>query len=284
MKFIISETDEILISHSGLALAGALLQGTGIQRRANGICLGERRRPEVPHGDVLTSMIGLLCLGKSDFKDIEAFRDDEFFRCSLGLRRFPRSPRSASGWTNSASDRRRCLREESAALVARHAPRSRPATASGWRWTWTFRPSTTAAQEGGRRLDVQEGGRIRAELRLSGRGGLSDALRVAGGKQHCQDGTPKFLDEAIGYARRITAAKFLVRMDAGNDAVENIRCCKKARPTTSSSGTCARNRWRTGWKRRRPTASGSFRGKARRFTRAKRGWSGTASCIAWCSR
>jgi hypothetical protein len=30
MKFIISETDETLISHSGLALAGVLLQGTGI--------------------------------------------------------------------------------------------------------------------------------------------------------------------------------------------------------------------------------------------------------------
>ena len=60
MKFIISETDEILISHSGLALAGALLQRTGIQRRANDIHLGERRRPEVSHGDVLTSMIGLL--------------------------------------------------------------------------------------------------------------------------------------------------------------------------------------------------------------------------------
>lgn len=47
------------------------------------------------------------------------------------------------------------------------------------------------------------------------------------GSQHCQKGTPDFLDQAIGYARRITSATILVRMDAGNDDVENIRRCKK---------------------------------------------------------
>ena len=85
MKFIISETDEILVSHSGLALAGSLLQGTTIVKRANRLRLGDRKRPEVSHGDVLTSMIGLLCLGKPDFEAIEAFREDGFFRQALGL-------------------------------------------------------------------------------------------------------------------------------------------------------------------------------------------------------
>ena len=38
------------------------------------------------------------------------------------------------------------------------------------------------------------------------------------GKQHGQDGVPQFLDEALGYAERITEAKLLVRLDSGNDA------------------------------------------------------------------
>jgi hypothetical protein len=75
MQFIISETDEILVSHSGLALAGALLQQAQIQKRTNRIRLGDHKRPEVSHGDVLVAMIGLLCLGRPDF---EAFRQDEF--------------------------------------------------------------------------------------------------------------------------------------------------------------------------------------------------------------
>ena len=66
MKFTISETDEILVLHSGLGLAGALLQGTGVQKRSNAIRLGDHKRPEVSHGDVLTAMIALLCLGKPE--------------------------------------------------------------------------------------------------------------------------------------------------------------------------------------------------------------------------
>ncbi len=94
MKFTISETDEMLVSHSGLALAGALLQRTSIQKRADSIRLGDRKRPDVSHGDVVTAMIGLLCLGKPDFEAIEAFRGDEFFRQALSLWRlgYRRSP------------------------------------------------------------------------------------------------------------------------------------------------------------------------------------------------
>lgn len=74
IDFIITETDEVLISYSGLALAGALIGQTALRQRLNDICLGERKRPELPHGDVLVAMIGLLCLGKTDYADIEAYR------------------------------------------------------------------------------------------------------------------------------------------------------------------------------------------------------------------
>jgi len=47
------------------------------------------------------------------------------------------------------------------------------------------------------------------------------------GSEHCQDGMPQFLDETIDYARQITQAKLLVRMDAGHDDVENLRRCQK---------------------------------------------------------
>ena len=89
MQFVISETDEVLVPQAGLALVGTLLQSTALKKRAGAIGLEACPRPEVKHGDVLTAAIGLLCLGKSDFTDIEAFRSDEFFRRSLGLGRVP---------------------------------------------------------------------------------------------------------------------------------------------------------------------------------------------------
>lgn len=48
MKFVISETDEVLVSHAGLALAGAILRGTRIAKRASAVRLGEGKRPTRP--------------------------------------------------------------------------------------------------------------------------------------------------------------------------------------------------------------------------------------------
>ena len=50
---------------------------------------GDRKRPEMPHGDVLMAMIGLLCLGKSNYADIEPYRHEDFFRRALGLKQLP---------------------------------------------------------------------------------------------------------------------------------------------------------------------------------------------------
>jgi hypothetical protein len=50
-----------------------ILQGTQIRKRANTIRLGEHTRPEVSQADVLTTILGLLCLGRPDFEAVEAF-------------------------------------------------------------------------------------------------------------------------------------------------------------------------------------------------------------------
>ena len=63
VEFVIQETDDTLVTHSGLALVGALLGRTEIARRANALALESKPRPETAHADVLLSMIGLLSLG-----------------------------------------------------------------------------------------------------------------------------------------------------------------------------------------------------------------------------
>lgn len=77
------------MSHLGLALARALLQKSPLRQRLNEISLGEQKRSEVPHGDLLPAMMGLLYLGKSDYADSEVYRRDEFFRRALGLAKLP---------------------------------------------------------------------------------------------------------------------------------------------------------------------------------------------------
>ena len=53
MEFIIAETDDILVSHAGLALAGALLQRIGLRSGLDAMGVEGLKRPVMPHGEVL---------------------------------------------------------------------------------------------------------------------------------------------------------------------------------------------------------------------------------------
>jgi hypothetical protein len=42
------------------------------------------------------------------------------------------------------------------------------------------------------------------------------------GKQHCQNGTVEFLQETVELCRRLTDKPLLVRLDSGNDSIDNV--------------------------------------------------------------
>ncbi|MFS0647627.1 IS1380 family transposase, partial [Siminovitchia sp. 179-K 8D1 HS] len=74
--------------HIPVAIVGDLLYHTNlhsdlIKRMA------KMENPSISNGDVASSNIGLLCKGKSDFDDIEDFREDEFFRYALNIDNVP---------------------------------------------------------------------------------------------------------------------------------------------------------------------------------------------------
>ncbi len=75
MKFILENSDETLTTPSGLGLIGLLLSKTKIKQRFNQITLPKiKSAPNITHGDVVTSYVGLLCQGKNDYGHIEQFR------------------------------------------------------------------------------------------------------------------------------------------------------------------------------------------------------------------
>ena len=55
-----------------------------------------------------------------------------------------------------------------------------------------------------------------------GREGYCLEFELREGKQHCQRNTPEFLRRVLGRARQLTEAPVLLRLDSGNDALENI--------------------------------------------------------------
>jgi hypothetical protein len=89
--FSVKEGNENLSSHSGLALIGALISRTQLRDRLNAGQLMRCESPVISHADIVTAMVGLLCLGKSDYQAIELFRNNLFFSQSLGLTDCPSS-------------------------------------------------------------------------------------------------------------------------------------------------------------------------------------------------
>ena len=69
---IVQSTTAMVTSHSGLALVGRALEHTMLAKDLGQIPL----RHGIAHADCVTSYVGLLCTGKSDFDAIENRRED----------------------------------------------------------------------------------------------------------------------------------------------------------------------------------------------------------------
>jgi hypothetical protein len=228
MQFIISETDDVLVSHSGLALAGALLQGTPLVERLSAIEVEGSRRPTMPHGEVLVSMIGLLCLGKSDYADIEAFRHETFFAQSLGLRRLPSEETLRQRLDQLGTAPLAVLHEESADMIRRHAPPLVPCHRQYVPLDVDVSPfDNSGTKKEGVAYTYKQHEGYAPVLAYLGQEGYLVACELRPGDQHSQKGTPEFLAQAIELARRVTDAPLMVRMDAGNDDEENLRILRK---------------------------------------------------------
>ena len=159
-------------------------------------------------------MIGLLCLGKPDFEAIEAFREDEFFRQALGLKKVP-----SEGTLRQRLDEleHRCdaiLREESAAMVARHAPKLTPCYED---WVALDIDPSPFDNSGTKKEGVSwtylkfDG--YNPWFAYLGNEGYLVHCQLREGSQHCQDGMPQFLDETIAYVRQITSARLAGHLD-----------------------------------------------------------------------
>jgi hypothetical protein len=228
MQFELTETDDVLVSHAGLALAGSLLRQSQIKQRADRLTVGGSKRPTISHGDVLFSMLGLLCLGKSDFADVEPFRRETFFARALGLSQLPSEETLRQRLDQLGTAPLDLLHEEACDLIARHAPKFDPCHREFIPLDVDVSPldNSGTKKEGVACTYKLHDGFAPIFAYLGQEGYLLDC-ELRPGNQHAQKGTPAFLQRAIALARRVTSAKLLVRMDAGHDDAENLTLLRK---------------------------------------------------------
>ncbi len=201
--------------------------------RVNRSTVKGMENPIHSHGDVMTSYLGLLCQGKSDFDHIEPFRKDPVFQTCLGVRKVPSSPTlrqrlDAAAQTMNANWNE-ILLQESADLI-----RNVKAPVTG----------LTAGEHTVIPLDIDvspfdNSGTKKEGVSLTYKGtfgyapifaylgqeGYSVNVQLREGSTHSQKDGADFLRESIQYARRITKERLLVRMDSAHDSLENLQVC-----------------------------------------------------------
>ncbi len=227
MHFELEQSDESLTTHSGLALIGLLLQKTSLRRRLNCTLFENSDNPEISHADVAVSYLGILTQGKSDFDHIEPFRDDPFFKKALQCQKVPSSPTLRQRLDRAPKEEwETILREESASMLKNVDVTLTPAIRDLIPLDGDVSPfdNSGTKKEGVGVTYKKVLGYAPMFFYLGQEGYLVD-LELRRGEAHCQSGTATLLERAIGYARRITTNPLLLRLDAGNDSIDNIRVC-----------------------------------------------------------
>jgi len=228
VKFELSQSQEDLTSHSGLALVGAALRRMQSCEGINDVRLPRAKaEPAIAHSDVLKCYVGLLCLGKSDYEAIEPFRaGDQFFPLAFDIQVLPSCETLRQRLDQLGAVREpitTSLKEENLRMLKEVGVTATPALRELVALDIDVSPfdNSKTHKEGVSRTYKGYDGYAPIFAYLGAEGYLVNT-ELRPGKQHCQNGTPTFLRESLRLARLLTDASLLVRMDSGNDSADNL--------------------------------------------------------------
>jgi len=220
-RFILEQSDtEFYTSHSGLALVGLCLNRYGQLNQAleKDIPL----RHGIAHADIIKSIIGTLCLGKSDFEAIENHRNDNYFKAALSIQQVPSSARLRQRLDEHADALLPIVYQSNIDFLAHAQVPVTPLATGHVALDIDVYPMNNekTRKEGVSRTYKGFDGYAPIALYL-GKEGWCIGNELREGKQHCQHEFLYSLERGLAAAKRLTTLPLLVRLDGGHDALDN---------------------------------------------------------------
>lgn len=218
---------ERLITPTGLAAVGVLVNLTDLSKRLNK--LGEPKDYEYENSDCVISYLGILCQGKSDFEDILEMKDDpDFFAQALGIKKItsPETLRQRMDELAIHMIGEDVVLQENSKLLAKLDINPTPCFTGHIPLDIDVSPhdnSKTKKEGIGWTYKGFDG--FAPIYSYLGKEGYLAHVEFREGDAHCQCETDKFLEESIKFSRTITKEPLLLRMDSGNDSIDNIKVC-----------------------------------------------------------
>lgn len=219
-------SDERLITPSGLSLVGGILGKSDLVKRCNRMSVTDRRsQPQIKNGDILLTYIGLLCQGKPAFENVkEMLADPDYYKSALGISyAIPSAEMLRQRMDSIGSSLRKEILDANVNMLKAHNFLPTPLKNGFVPLDMDVTPmdNSKSGKEGVSRTYKGFDGYAPMMAYLGTEGFLINA-ELREGKQHSQKHTPEFLRETLALSRKLTDGQFLVRLDSGNDAAENI--------------------------------------------------------------
>ena len=225
-NIVIEFTDERIIPASGLAVVGALLGKCDFIKKINRMDVTPNRsQHQIKNGDILLTYIGMLCMGKPYFEAVHEMDDDkDFYKAALGITRSIPSEETLRQRMDDIGDSlRKSILEENVSLLI--ANKIRPSVLPNGLVPVdidvTPMDNSKSKKEGVSRTYKGFDG-YAPMMAYIGTEGYAINFELREGKQHCQNGTVEFLQETIDLCRRLTDQPLLIRLDSGNDSIDNV--------------------------------------------------------------
>lgn len=225
-NIIVEFTNERIIPAGGLSVVGALLGKSDFVKKLNRMDVTKNRsQHQIKNGDILLTYLGMLCMGKPYFEAVHEMDDDkEFYKAALGItRNIPSEETLRQRMDDIGDSLRQTILEENIALLLAN----------------DIKP--TALENGYVPVDIDvmpmDNSKSKKEgvsrtykgfdgyapmMAYIGTEGYAINFELREGKQHCQKGTVEFLQETIELCKKLTDQPLLIRLDSGNDSIDNV--------------------------------------------------------------
>ena len=225
-NIVIEFTDERIIPASGLAVVGALLGKCDFIKKINRMDITPNRsQHQIKNGDILLTYIGMLCMGKPGFEAVHEMDDDkDFYKAALGITRSIPSEETLRQRMDDIGDSlRKSILEENVSLLLANKiqPSALPNGLVPVDIDVTPMDNSKSKKEGVSRTYKGFDG-YAPIMAYIGTEGYAINFELREGKQHCQNGTVEFLQETIDLCRQLTDQPLLIRLDSGNDSIDNV--------------------------------------------------------------
>ena len=180
---------------------------------------------QIKNGDILLTYLGMLCMGKPYYEAVHEMDDDKaFYKAALGITRSIPSEETLRQRMDDIGDslRQELLKENVAVLKANGIqPSALPNGLIPVDIDVTPMDNSKSKKEGVSRTYKGFDG-YAPIMAYIGTEGYAINFELREGKQHCQKGTVAFLQETIRLCKELTEKPLLIRLDSGNDSIDNV--------------------------------------------------------------